>query len=157
MQIKEAAFYIYAYFQICNVLCSFYNARSEPYFLSSENLVKEAKADFCSPINTIVEELRKTKIFIFQSKNLWKLNCPVSLIVTISPRETQHWAEGRWRDRRWNAICTVLTKCVLSVLQVLLTTEAGDYFHDPLTFKSMRYDIRWHTFQSYVWESNGCN
>lgn len=31
-----------------------------------------------------------------------------------------------------------------------LTTEAGGHFYDPLAFKSMRYVIRWHTFQSNV-------
>lgn len=119
MQIlKESAFYIYADIQICSVLCSFYNARFEPYFLSSENPVKGIKADFHSPINTIMEELWKIKIFTFKSKKLWKLNCPVSLVVKISSRDTQPWAECRWKDQRWNAICTVLTKCDLSFLQV---------------------------------------
>lgn len=96
MQIlKEPAFYIYADIKLCSVLCSFYNARSKTCFLSSENLVKEIKADFCSSINTIMEELCKIKIFILQSKKLWKLHCPVRLLVKISPRETQHWAECR--------------------------------------------------------------
>lgn len=47
MQIlKETAFFIYADIQICSVLCSFCSAGAEPDFLSSENLVKEIKADF---------------------------------------------------------------------------------------------------------------
>jgi len=62
MQIlEETAYYMYAEIQICSVVCSLYNARSEPKFLSPENLVKEVKADCCSPINSIMEELWKIK------------------------------------------------------------------------------------------------
>ena len=86
MQIlEEAANCMYAEIQICSVVCSLYNARSEPNFLSSESLVKEVKADSCSPINSIMEELWKLNIFLFQSKKLWTLNYPVSLIVKICP------------------------------------------------------------------------
>lgn len=74
MQIlEEAAVYIYADIQICSVMCSFYNARSEPYFLSSENLVKEIKADVSSPINTTVEELWKIGIFFSSLRNYGNL------------------------------------------------------------------------------------
>lgn len=60
MQIlEEAAYYMYAKIQICSVVCSSCNARSEPNFLSSENLVKEVKADSCSPLNSLMEELWK--------------------------------------------------------------------------------------------------
>lgn len=57
--LEEAAYYMYAKIQICSVVCSSCNARSEPNFLSSENLVKEVKADSCSPLNSLMEELWK--------------------------------------------------------------------------------------------------
>lgn len=56
------------------MVCSFYNAKSEPYFLSSENLVKEIRSDFCSPINTIIEEVWKIKIFFSGLRNYRNLS-----------------------------------------------------------------------------------
>lgn len=60
---------MYAEIQICSVMCTLYNTRSEPNFLSSENLIKQVKADVCSVINSIMEELWKINVFFTSLRN----------------------------------------------------------------------------------------
>lgn len=60
---------MYADIQICSVMCTLCNTRAEPNLLSSENLIKQVKADVCNPINSIMEELWKINLFFSSLRN----------------------------------------------------------------------------------------